>query len=188
MVEELQKDQEIIDYNILLDHAQQYDKDAFSLMVEIGGTEPSTQPLQYFLEQLLKLYLDDKMREAIGQAIEKANTNPGGVVPLMPDLISVLSELYEPITPASQNKWKFESLKNALEDVSGIEWVIEGWLAFAHITLLVGVPKIGKSSILLNMALNITNGDTFLGKDVKKSRVAIASGCIPSALSGQISG
>jgi hypothetical protein len=176
MAEDLKKRRDILDFSILVDNADKYDKDALGIMVDLGGTEPSALPLDYYLDQLLELYLEDKLREAIGEVIEKANNNPGGIVEQTPELIRTLSTLYEPMIPASQNKWQFESLKNALKNVSGIEWVIEGWLAFGHVTLLVGVPKIGKSSLLLNMAISVANGDSFLGKEVQKAKVAIASG------------
>lgn len=53
----------------------------------------------------------------------------------------------------------------------GVKWLIHGLLPKPGRFLLVGLPKVGKSNLALQMALAVSRGESFLGSQVEKGRV-----------------
>src|SRR3990172_926319 len=53
----------------------------------------------------------------------------------------------------------------------GIQWLVHGLIPKPGRFLLVGLPKVGKSNLALQIALAVSQGKSFLGAEVEQGRV-----------------
>jgi hypothetical protein len=67
---------------------------------------------------------------------------------------------------------EFERLGVMIEsDEEPVEYALDGLLPLGGTAVLVGRPKGGKSTLALNLALAVSRGEKFLGRDTRKGRV-----------------
>ena len=80
----------------------------------------------------------------------------------------------------------FAPISEKLDGVSGEpDWLWEGYLAPGAMTLLVGSPKIGKSTITFGLLHALANGQPFLGRITRPSGVLLLSEEGPGTLANK---
>jgi len=92
------------------------------------------------------------------------------------EYVGLLAELNEIGLDGREAPNDFELLADAIRAADSLAWLIDGWLAKGHVTLLAGAPKIGKSLLTLSACLALTHGGRFLGKQVGRARGLLLSG------------
>lgn len=81
-----------------------------------------------------------------------------------------IAELYKPKTI-----WNFQPLNKVIAEATDINWIIEGWVAEGHVTIIAGSPKLGKSLIQLNIGMSVSQGSPFIGIESQQKKVALVS-------------
>lgn len=69
-------------------------------------------------------------------------------------------------------EYKFTSLSDLLEEPEEeINWIVDGLLPSGGFSIVVAKPKVGKSTLVRQLALSIAHGENFLGRTTIKGRV-----------------
>jgi hypothetical protein len=82
---------------------------------------------------------------------------------------SLRNKTTSPILPFSRLQ---EALASTPEDP---DWLWDGFLAPRTVTLLAGLPKSGKSSLVFALLASITHGDNFLGRKTREAGALVLS-------------
>lgn len=75
-----------------------------------------------------------------------------------------------------KNKYQFTALADLLEEPEEkIEWIVEDLLPHGGFSIIVAKPKVGKSTLVRQLAFCVASGSTFLGRTTSKGRVLYLS-------------
>jgi hypothetical protein len=110
-------------------------------------------------------------KEAIREALEEQEE--------MPD--EDLEELYK--------EQGLRPLEEILAECRGVKWVWDGLLREGTINILAAKPKVGKSNTLLNLAIEVSKGANFLGREAM--RLPVVYYCVdedPESINDRIKG
>lgn len=102
---------------------------------------------------------DSLVSSLLGKGIAPANLQNGPTPEPAPD--SVIAPL-SPSTP--KKRLNVVNLNNV--QMKGIRWLWKNWLPSGYITLIAGESKVGKSSVVVDLASRITCGRELPGEDV----------------------
>ena len=66
---------------------------------------------------------------------------------------------------------KLETIDDIYKSKDTLKWTVDGLLSEGGLSLIAGMPKSGKSTIVRQLAKSISRGEKFLNRDVNKGRV-----------------
>jgi len=134
-------------------------------VAELTNLVPGPSNMDYYCEQLASKSRERRQGVAIRQAAEDfAKGKPAEAI--APDLIEALSQSNKPIRKTS---WTAAELLDA--EFPRIHEIIPG-LITTGISIVAGPPKLGKSWLMLSLAIGAASGSYVLGKiSVKKTGV-----------------
>jgi predicted ATP-dependent serine protease len=105
--------------------------------------------------------------EEIFNELDKRTSNTGGMVEAQYHIAS---------TTQISSKFGFTSLEDLLnEPDEEISWIVDGMLPSGGFSLMVAKPKVGKSTLVRQLALAVTNGELFLDRKTTKGAVLYVS-------------
>lgn len=67
--------------------------------------------------------------------------------------------------------FNFKNIEELYRTKSKVDWLVDGILTAGGVSLLVGQPKSGKSTITRQLTMSVMRGQPFFGREVKKGKV-----------------
>jgi len=86
-------------------------------------------------------------------------------------LHSYCSALGDNACSHKKSKFNFAPISKLMSNEKKVDWLVDGFLTRGGFSLLVGLPKSGKSTIVRQLAQSICRGDSFLERSCKQGRI-----------------
>jgi putative DNA primase/helicase len=95
---------------------------------------------------------------------------------IMTPELDLLAEILPANTTVESNGYRMLGIADVMQQPIEVGWLVEGVIPLESVGMVFGASGLGKSHIMLSMALNVALGRQWFGKDVEQGRVAVLVG------------
>src|SRR3990170_4387392 len=114
------------------------------------------------IEQIVKTADKEKRYTALAELKAKHSDIPEDV------FTAILRETETRLTPPFALE-----LSQFMEGPKEIDWIVDGLIPAQSLSILAAKPKLGKTLLTFNLAIKIAQGEDFLGREAKKTKLVI---------------